>query len=667
MPTRMRILGWQAQGLRCPDHEIDCCNGRDDPVPITLIQMPNGTGKTTTLTLLRAALSGAADNDAWDRSQIRELRKKDSDEAEGLFELRLSLGGKRITIRMEFDFETGRVAYKTTWGSGQEDGFNPPFELRRFMNPDFVNFYVFDGELAENLLNRRHTDAETAVESLFQIHLLGRMASKVGEYWDEQTRNVTAKDERGYTRRKNRLDDWNARLAALEKEKADLEKQLSETNGLLRRQQEKYNREIEKEEDRAKKIHAAERAVNELKGQVNERAHAVLDEMREPHALSPAFAETMFALKAGLDRVKLPESAAREFFEELADEPECVCGRDIDDDVRAVIRERAQHYLGSDDVTLLNAMKSAITDAVGASRSQPAQTLSGSVTSLGALVAKLQTAQNELDELRHAAEQSDPDVMKAKDEIERLKGERLQTESVLRRFEGKDAKVRLDRINTVDPERIFAIETIKEGIQVLEEQVAEVTNTRTLRRKRDALKRIIESAHSAARQAITTEIRDEANQRIASLMPYNNVRIEAINRCLELQGQSGGSVGETLSVGYAFLSTLFNRAEQHELPFVVDSPANPIDFDIRANIGELVPRLTGQFIAFMISSERERFLDSLRKARNSDILYITLFRKGASHLETKASGNPSCVTTSDGFRVTDEQFFDEFQLDAEEA
>lgn len=45
--------------------------------------------------------------------------------------------------------------------------------------------------------------------------------------------------------------------------------------------------------------------------------------------------------------------------------------------------------------------------------------------------------------------------------------------------------------------------------------------------------------------------------------------------------------------------------------FVVDSPANPIGFDLRTNIGELAPKLTGQFIAFMISSEREKFLTSL--------------------------------------------------------
>jgi len=279
----------------------------------------------------------------------------------------------------------------------------------------------------------------------------------------------------------------------------------------------------------------------------------------------------------------------------------------------------------------------------------------------------LQTFQNELDELKRAAEQSDPDVMRAKDEINRLENERRDTERALSRFEGKDDKVRFDRISKVDLERVYAIETVEEGIAILEQQVAEVTGTIDLRRKRDALKRILDSAHSKARQAITAEIRNEANDRIADLMPYNNVRIEDINRCLMLQGQSGGSVGETLSVGYAFLSTLFNRANQHELPFIVDSPANPIDNDIRANIGQLIPRLTGQFIAFMISSERGRFLDSLRKASTGDIQYVTLFRQSVNHLAAKARADAETVTTQDGFMVPSAQFFDEFQLDAEDA
>ena len=667
MSTTMRILGWKAEGLRCPDHEVDFRNGQGQAFGISLIQMPNGTGKTTTLSLLRAALSGVAANGGWNRKQVKELGKKGCTEPKGLFELQLSLNDRRVTIIMEFDFETGRVDYKTTWGSGQKYGFNPPFQLRRFMKKDFVNFYVFDGELAENLLSKEHTDAENAVESLFQVDLLRTMERKVSEYWDEKTCDVTAKDDTGYTRRKNKLDAWRRRFDELNDQKSNYERILKEISGKLKHQQEGYDREIKKEKGWETKINDAEGTVKNLEDKVHKTTTSVLDGMRDPQALSPAFATSIFDLKSGLDRVKLPESAAREFFEELSEESECVCGRFIDKAIRTVIRERAQQYLGSDNVSFLNAMKSAVADAVGQSQDQPARELSKRIAELSDLVGRLQKAQNELDELRLTAEQSDPDVRKVKKEIDRLKSERDDIENHLRQFEGEDGKVRPDDINIVRPERISSIETIRKAIDWHEKRVAEAANTLKLRQKRDALIKIIESAHAKARQSIADEIRDQANQRIESLMPYNSIRIAAIDGCLELSGQTGGSVGETLSVGYAFLATLFNRADQHQLPFVVDSPANPIDLEIRSNIGELVPNLTGQFIAFMISSEREKFLDSLKKFSNKGIQYITLFRKGASHLEAKASENPACVATQDGFRVIDEKFFNEFQLDDEEA
>ena len=665
--STMHILGWKAEGLRCPDHEIDCCDSKGAPLSITLIQMPNGTGKTTTLSLLRSALSGTAAKGAWDRSQVMEFQKRDGSSSGGTFELRLLLNGKRVTIIMEFDFENGRVYYKTTRIHGQVERFDPPMEFRRFMNEEFVKFYIFDGELADNILSQEHTDAQKAVESLFQTHLLVDMNSKVYTYWDDQTRDVTAKDQKGYTRRKNSLDKWRARLAELEKRKGEYEDELAGVQKDLRRQQNRYDSEIKKETERAERVEAAETTANDLSNKMHESARGVLDGIRDPQAISPVFATAMYELKQGLDRVKLPESAAREFFEELVDEEHCVCGRPIDDEIKDAIRERARHYLGSDDVALLNNMKGAIDDVVGKSQRDASEVLSKAIKSLATLMDEKLKAGNELDELRREAEQSDPAVRHAKEEIDRLIGERGSLQDKLDRFDGKDDKVKLDRIGTItDLNSIFSIETIREGVSILEEQVDEVRNTLNLRRKRDILNKIIRKAHAKAREHITSEIKDDTNKRIATLMPDNPIRIEKIDRCITLKGQLSGSAGENLSIGYAFLATLFNRSGEHQLPFVVDSPANPIDYDIRPKIGQLAPMLTDQFIAFVISSERAVFLPSLKKASKKDIKYITLFRKGASRHEERAEKSSGCIKTTDGYQVVDEEFFGDFQIDTEE-
>src|ERR1700733_3562124 len=127
------------------------------------------------------------------------------------------------------------------------------------------------------------------------------------------------------------------------------------------------------------------------------------------------------SLKSGLDRAKLPGSAAREFFNDIAEEPVCICGRPIDEHIKGAIHERASLYLASDDVLFLNAMKEAIQQAVGASLTDPEKALQGKIAHLGETVTEERSASNALDELRLQAEEADPAVKTAKDEIDELK------------------------------------------------------------------------------------------------------------------------------------------------------------------------------------------------------------------------------------------------------
>ena len=667
MQTTMRILGWQAEGLRCPDHEVDCCVRPGQCYHISLIQMPNGTGKTTTLTLLRAALSGSGKD--FSRQEILEFRKRNSSNRSGKFELRLAYNQRRLTVIMRFDFEEGSISYFTTQtqAGGQKSGFDPPFALRSFMNKEFVNFYVFDGELAEHLLDRDLTHAEKAVETLFQLNLLKMMRTQIKGYWFEVSKWRGGNNARGkLDRLTNRLQRWRQRLTNVRIEKATLERELHELQKSLGQQRERYDAEINKETERARRVQVAEQDVVELQKKMLERSKGILDQMRDPYALSAMIATRMFNFKSGLDKVKLPESAAREFFDELVEEPECVCGRPIDDEVRIHIRDHAQRYLGSDEVVVLNEIKSAISDAVGLSLNQPAEELTQAIGVLSMDARHYHAEKTTLEELKREAEEADPEVKKAKEVCDELGIKVDKKMRELEKYEEKDSSGILSRLETGSIQHIYSVDTLEEGERRLQDKVAETSSTVGMLEKQKVLDRIMDQSLCNARMAIADDIRDQTNDLIAELMPFNDVRISSIDGCLQLSGRSGSSVGETLSVGYAFLSTLFNRSEHHELPFVVDSPANPIDFAIRDTIGELVPRLSGQFIGFMISSERERFLSGIERSAESEIQYITLFRKGAHQLESAARTSASCVQTVDGFQVAGEEFFNKFQEDTEE-
>src|SRR5690349_19557196 len=91
---RMRIdlLGWSSKGLRCPDADIDLRRAGGKLPKVSLIQMPNGTGKTTTLELLKAALSGAAQH--WDADYIRDFRRSGETHRHGVFRVDLLIAGR---------------------------------------------------------------------------------------------------------------------------------------------------------------------------------------------------------------------------------------------------------------------------------------------------------------------------------------------------------------------------------------------------------------------------------------------------------------------------------------------------------------------------------------------------------------------------------------------
>ncbi len=655
MPNTMQILGWKAQGFRCPDHEVNCCNNGGPPFKVSLIQMPNGTGKTTTLLLLRAALSGNATN--WTTENIKAIQKKDSANTHGQFALKLLLDDKLTTIIMEFDFELGKVTYKTTSAIGQDTGFIIPRAFTKFMNPDFIHYFVFDGELAQHLLQRGSTDAILVIERLFSLNILDYISTKVNDFWDESTRNATAKDERGLARRGNRVMKLGTKLGKLKKAEASLKEREIKTEEALEQKRVHYDQDVIALQGHSELIENTLTKVTDYKERVKNSTKDVLNTMSDPHALSVKFAKDIYTFKVSLDRVKLPESAAREFFEELADEPECVCGRPIDDKIRDTIRERASQYLGSEEFSLLNSMKSIIEEAVGGDQETPEKNLAEKIRELTSWVRSREDARNELSELQKEAEGKDPKIAEARDEINRLDNELTDIRRQSRKFEDND-----DRGDDDTTDIHIMTGKTKEAI----EELAEIANTLQLRKKRDILANILESASEIAKRSIIEAICIQANEKIRELMPYNNIRIETIKRCLVLKGQSGGSAGETLSIAYAFLATLFNTSDQ-QLPFVVDSPAGSIDLAIRPKIAELVPKLSNQYIAFTISSERVKFTDRVAKASEDSIQFITIFRKGVMDVEEAVKAEQqSYHETDDGIMVIGEDFFNTFQVEQED-
>jgi DNA sulfur modification protein DndD len=652
MPKQLRFTGWKAQGLRCPDHTIDLIEG-ESPAPVALIQMPNGTGKTTSLEMLRAALSGEATE--WGQETVRSYQKQSADVDRGSFEVSLQAGSNKVTIKLTLNFLDGTAEYETTHNKGNKKGFHPPVGLRRFLDPDFVEFFIFDGELADRLLNPEKTDARQAIESLFQLQLFDTIQDRVWGYWVSRSEDKRIKNESVIENHKDKRNKARNRLDEVRQKKEEDEKKIHRLKKELKSKENQFEEEITKQENLQKRLRNASEELERAKGRVESAVDELLEKFRSPYAILPSYAEEIITLKESLDRVQLPERTAREFFEELAEEEHCICGRELGGEERENIRRRADQYLGSDDVAFLNAMKQDISE-IRDSTHEAQEDLGQMMDELVTAVEKEQSCQNRVDTIRSEGAAGSPQIRNVKERIDELKGEINDLEDKMERYESLSEDKSIDET--------WGIEVLERRVKHHEQKVGEVANTLRLHRKKEALRNIIENSSSLARDAISEEVCNQANERISRLMPNNDIRISGVDHCLELYKKERGSAGETLTIGYAFLSTLFDRSD-YQLPFIVDSPANPIDLDIREKIGEIIPKLSDQFIAFTISSERPGFVEALHDEVGSDVKFLTLFRKGLDDAEEKLDDEPDSrkLESKDGWRVEGSSFFRNFQVD----
>ena len=164
---KIELLGWSSRGLRCPDVTINLTtNGK--VAPVSLIQMPNGTGKTTTLQMLMAALDGEAGS--WNAERVRSFQRSGDEAERGEFIVQLLMDDRPLTFELILDYTaeppgTDDAPRKR----GGSPGHHPPPALVRFLRPQFINLFVFDGEFADHLLDPKRSEAEKAIDALCQL------------------------------------------------------------------------------------------------------------------------------------------------------------------------------------------------------------------------------------------------------------------------------------------------------------------------------------------------------------------------------------------------------------------------------------------------------------------------------------------------------------------
>jgi DNA sulfur modification protein DndD len=627
----VRVLGWRYEnlrgGLRNVNIDLESAPGR-----WALIQMPNGTGKTTTMSLFRAAFSG----EALSPDFVRDLRASDDVDG-GLFEVRLSIDEKPFRIQLRLNFRNGSYQYWTARsevrGGGLEEGLSLPTDLKRLLTPDFTRLFVFDGELAKEIRAVGKDRAAKAIRTLYRLDRLEELNVTIGRLVEEQQQRAaavsTATERKGVTRWKRAHDAAVERKKALAAEQRDLQKRRKEMEARRTKLAAEINERIEQDDalkQRKAQLDTERAAIDRA---IFEAATQGMGVLRSPAKVHSKVVERLRALGDKLTRLKLPKTISAEFFKELAEQPECVCGREITAPFKAAILSRADSYLAEDQILVINKMKLALRES------------SADASEYTTVATALNGALRDLRRNKMAHDQLELERVEAGDtELERLRDEARQLAQDL-----EASETRLEKLTTRDPIRQRELGATYESniplcdaeVKRCQEKLATATDTLRFVLQSERVKELVSAVGSLALERLRERVRLATNEKLVQFVPSEALRVARIGGSLELgsgglASKAGVSEGQSLAVAYAFLTSLLTEAP-YKLPFIVDSPAVSLDTAVRREVGDLIPDLFDQMIMFVISSEREGFADAFY-GRES-VRYITLWRADDERTEVR--------------------------------
>lgn len=606
---KLYLVGLKAIDLRCAEIDIDL--GSELPNRFTFLQMPNGTGKTTIADCLRAILSGEANT--WTSEKVRQLQRRESDSGTGHFEARFLIDGRRLAVGINFDFLEGTCNYYTTLPPrGRKPKHDLPAPMGRFADRDFVRLYIFNAELPQELLESGSSRAEQAIDAFYQLYVLGQVSDALEKYFGHAVDQAPSTAQ-GLSRYRNQLAALKARHAELSQLQITLQNALARCHAEILEKDARFEVHLAEVAQYREQRDEAQAALSAAQSTLDVGLHAAFERLQKPLDASPKTRAALDGLAEALDSLRLPESTSRQFFHELLHEQTCICGRPMDEPARAAIRKAAGELLQDEAAGVINALKDDVRrwdrDEVCQSPGVHANTI------IRLLEARDRTA-TRMEQIRdNASAQSDSIAQTLRDDLEKLRKREMELQRSLSDLEREP---RPD-----DDERCSCIKWFDQRVKRVEEKVSEIAKTVQLRERKNRIQTMLKDARQKATEAARVELLTATNARLEELLPGEDVSLAEIGSSLRLRDREGLNLGAMLSVGYAFLTTLFERGN-HSFPFVVDAPSMGLDGMARNALASLLPSVTHQFVGLVLDNERD-FARAVNTAAPSDCSFYTIF------------------------------------------
>lgn len=614
---RVQITGWRARNLRGYLREVDI-DFSEDLRRITLLQMPNGTGKTTTMRLFRSALTGTAPSDY----DIRSLKADDAVE-EGSFEVALNIDDEQWLVEMHFDFATSQCSFSTVsigdHTGGKKSGYRLPLQLRETLDKKITELFVFDGELASEIIETGASRADESIRALYKLDSLTNLGKQIDDLVTQRQRKSasisSASTRKSIERFEKELNEVLDRLSLLEGDERKLRKKESEIKTRVAKLEDEINSLTSQNSRFADELREIENGIISATSDISYFTSKSIELFRKPPLFHDIVRNCLQSLGGAMQDLKLPRTMSAEFFYLLAEQDQCICGSSIGECERATIQASAREFLGDDQIAVINQMKLSLRDT-----DPQGETLEGVLERLSVARDQLQL----LTQRKHRIE-DDPNAH-ASEKIGNLKSTKGLIERDLENVVGALLKLTSDHPGYSEVAWQNNIPACKREQQSRQRKLNTAAGTYEFIQKANTLKDLIRDIERRAVRRLRNRTKDRTNENLEHILPNEQLRVANIDGSLRLTtdkvvDKSSVSEGQKLAVSYAFLTALLARAP-HQLPFVVDSPAVSLDVELRRTVGKLIPPLFKQLIIFVISSEREGFSDTFFD--RDDVKYLTI-------------------------------------------
>lgn len=608
---KMSILELEYKNIRkISSLQISFRNDTGGVIKNNFVMMANGTGKTTTMTLIKGLLDGSAKN--WPVDYVKSFAPTTTTGDKGEFSITVKFDEKQYKYFLSLDYVNGIAKIETQAPpKGRETGLLLPTAIKGIFTPEFVSRFVFDGEQAKKSMDRTSNEADETIRYLYRLDELDEILAMNMNILTE-IQNA----EGGSTGTRGSLSNLRSRQKKVRDHIASLERKQKQLNGdIARFSQEKIEKEKQRQE-LDKNYEALNKEKNEViaeqeknRGNVDVKITEIVSLVKTPYLVSEGLCNRMYEFGDAMKKLKLPKSSSKDFFTELAYAEKCVCDRCIGEKERDAILKNAERYLGSDHQAVLNNIKSVLMGSTYDERLVAAFEELGKLqeqkTRLNARFADVE------DKLIKAG---GPQVEQLQSEIEVLIGQISSAQTQLKMIESKD-----EDDETLTEEN--NLHKARRADAEYEVKIASTTKTNAALRKKNVVQDLVNEIKTQATAALKEEIIKKANDKISRVIKDDYIEIESIDGYIKLKDREGASDGQTLSIGYCFLGTLFEEAEL-EFPFVIDSPTGKMDFDKRQAVADIIPVVFNQMIAFVQSAEVKCFADRFYK--NTDTQYLTI-------------------------------------------